>query len=246
VVGPALFYGALFMVLYMAVEPYARRIWPSVLVSWSRLVGRKSRNWRDPLLGRSVLGGLVAGTVLLFVDYLAHVVLGAVQGGPVKPQMGNWDVLLGQRYALAEILETFLVDTILDAFVLAFLLVVAKVVLRRTWLAVVAAGLVSAIMSGFEIMSDFAMSGFAPSTPGAIVIAAIVVQTAVRIGVLLRFGLVGICAAVAVSGIGPLTRTADWTAWHSQPAIMAIVAVAALAAYGYWAATAGKRFVAEA
>ncbi len=51
--------------------------------------------------------------------------------------------------------------------------------------------------------------------------------------------------AAFLGNIGQLTRTADWTAWHSQPAIVAIVVIAALAAYGYWAATAGKRFAGE-
>ena len=41
-------------------------------------------------------------------------------------------------------------------------------------------------------------------------------------------------------------RIADWSAWHSQPAIMALVVVVALAAYGFWAATAGRSFAAEA
>ena len=235
VVGQGLFVGAIIMVLYTAIEPYARRVWPSMLVSWSRLLGRTSRAWRDPLLGRSVLGGLAAGTALLFVGYLTHVILGWVQEGPVKPSIGYWSGLLGQRYALATILGT-VTWSIGQSVSLTFMLVVGKLVLRRTWLAVVAAGVIYMFMSGLV----------QPTLEETIVIgtqAALV--TAVHIGVLLRYGLVGLIVAVFLGNIGQLTRTADWTAWHSQPAIMAIVVIAALAAYGYWAATAGKRFSGE-
>ena len=235
-VGTGLFYGALNISLYMAVEPYARRVWPSMLVSWSRLLGRTVPNWRDPLLGRSVLGGLAAGTVLLFVDYFSDVVLAAVQGGLVKPSIGDWNVLLGQRYALAKILQA-VEASISGAFFLACLLVFFRLVLRRTWLAVVAAIVISLILS----------LGSIPGTPelAIVVVAAILLNGAISIGVLLRFGLVGMIAAGFVVAMGNLTQTADWTAWHAQPAIMAMVAVAALAAYGYWAATAGKSFARE-
>ena len=236
VIATGLFFGAIIMLQYMAVEPYARRVWPSMLVSWSRLLGRTLRNWRDPVLGRSVLGGLAAGTVLLFVDYFARVVLASVQGGPVRPSIGDWDVLLGQRYARAEILQA-VTNSIGHSFFLACLLVVGRLVLRRTWLAVVAAIVISLIMSW----------GIVPGTPelAIVVVAAIVLGNVARIGVLLRFGLVGMIAAYIVVKIGPLTQTVEWTAWHSQPAIMAIIMIAALAAYGYWAATAGRSFARE-
>ncbi len=235
-VGTGLFYGAIIIMLYLAVEPYARRVWPSMLVSWSRLLGRTVPNWRDPLLGRSVLGGLAAGTVLLFVDYFSDVVLAAVQGGPVKPSIGDWNVLLGQRYALANILHA-VEASITGAFFLACLLVFCRLILRRTWLAVVAA-----LVILFPLSENFVTN---PLEHAIVLGTMIAIGNVVLIGVLLRFGLVGTIAALLVLRIGPLTLSADWTAWHAQPAIMAIVAVAALAAYGYWAATTGKSFAHE-
>ena len=225
------------MVLYMAIEPYVRRVWPSMLVSWSRLLGRTSRGWRDPLLGRSVLAGLAVGVALLFVPVLRQVILTSVLGGPVKPLIGPWDVLLGQRYALAHILGA-VINSLGQAFSLTFLLVVGKLVLRRTWLAVVTAGVIFMFVGGLAIRETLAET-IVYGTLGALF-------TALCLGVLLRYGLVGLVASVLVFRIGFLTLTADWTAWHAQPAIMATVAVAALAAYGYWAATAGKRLGGEA
>ena len=44
---------------YMAVEPYARRTWPQVMVSWQRLLNGRLR---DPLIGRDLLLGILAGS----------------------------------------------------------------------------------------------------------------------------------------------------------------------------------------
>ena len=103
----------------------------------------------------------------------------------------------------------------------------------------------SRAFQGSAIVISLILSlGRIPGTPelAIVVVAAILLNGAISIGVLLRFGLVGMIAADFVVAMGNLTQTADWTAWHAQPAIMAMVAVAALAAYGYWAATAGKSF----
>src|SRR6185503_14490705 len=43
----ALYGGAFVWVLYLALEPIVRRVWPDHLVAWSRLV---SGRWRDPLV----------------------------------------------------------------------------------------------------------------------------------------------------------------------------------------------------
>ena len=43
---------------YLAIEPYVRRLWPHALVSWVRLLDGR---FRDPLVGRDVLFGLLAG-----------------------------------------------------------------------------------------------------------------------------------------------------------------------------------------
>ena len=46
---------------YLAVEPFLRRRWPEVLVTWTRLLAGE---FRDPLVGRDVLIGCAAGCLL--------------------------------------------------------------------------------------------------------------------------------------------------------------------------------------
>ena len=59
--GMALFVAVVCWIGYMAVEPYARRVWPNVLVSWQRLL---NGGIRDPLMGRHLLLGILVGAAV--------------------------------------------------------------------------------------------------------------------------------------------------------------------------------------
>jgi len=58
----SLFAAVMIGLIYLALEPYVRRRWPSLIISWNRLlVG----DWHDPMVGRDVLVGGVLGLVTL-------------------------------------------------------------------------------------------------------------------------------------------------------------------------------------
>ena len=57
-VGYCLFWSGAAWVVYMAVEPLARRHWPQLLVSWTRLIAGR---YGDPLVGRDLLIGTFLG-----------------------------------------------------------------------------------------------------------------------------------------------------------------------------------------
>ena len=55
--------GAALWILYVALEPYARKFWPGLMLGWSRLLSghiRDSRVGRDVLVGPRVRHGLGA------------------------------------------------------------------------------------------------------------------------------------------------------------------------------------------
>jgi hypothetical protein len=75
--GLGLFVGGVMYLVYLALEPFVRRSWPTLLVGWSRaLAGRVP----DPLVGRDLLVGVVAG--------LALTALGQV--GQLLPRLLGW------------------------------------------------------------------------------------------------------------------------------------------------------------
>ena len=57
-VSTGLFISGFLWVLYLALEPYVRSKWPQTIVSWSRLL---TGRFRDPLVGRDILYGVVLG-----------------------------------------------------------------------------------------------------------------------------------------------------------------------------------------
>ena len=54
----SVFYGVLLWTIYVALEPYVRKRWPQVLVSWTNLLAGRVG---DPVVGRDVLLGTALG-----------------------------------------------------------------------------------------------------------------------------------------------------------------------------------------
>ena len=63
-VSTAVFLGAFVWLAYIAIEPIVRRKWPELLFSWSRLI---SGRFRDPLVGRDVLAGILIGASMMLL-----------------------------------------------------------------------------------------------------------------------------------------------------------------------------------
>ena len=74
--------------IYISLEPYVRRWWPHTLISWARLL---SGRVRDPLVGRDILAGLLAGIGLVAL-LIARVEVSRRLGVVVSP--------LDQAYSL--------------------------------------------------------------------------------------------------------------------------------------------------
>jgi serine/threonine-protein kinase len=228
--------GLFAMVLYLALEPTARATWPSMLVSWTRLIGRARPGWRDPIVGRALLAGLVTGAFLLLLGSSAVKLTALWDGVPPPPPRGNWSVLLSQRDAWAAIVE-MVGWSVVETLILPFLLVLGRLLLRRTVAAILAGG---AIWIAPDILGELA--GREGKSTADIVIGLLFlgVILVMLILVVLRWGLVGLYGAGIVGLLGRhVAPTSDWNAWHAQPAILCLMVVGALAAYGCWAATGG-------
>jgi serine/threonine-protein kinase len=75
--GLGLFVGGVFYLVYLAIEPFVRRSWPTMLVGWSRaLAGRVP----DPIVGRDLIIGVVAGLLLTAIG----------QAGQWLPRLLGW------------------------------------------------------------------------------------------------------------------------------------------------------------
>jgi serine/threonine-protein kinase len=75
-IGLALFIGGAMYIVYLALEPFVRRSWPTMLVGWSRVVAGR---WRDARVSRDVLLGVGCGALIALSEF-AFVLLPPLAG----------------------------------------------------------------------------------------------------------------------------------------------------------------------
>ena len=218
-----LFRSVLWLV-YIALEPFARRRWPEALTSWSRLL---AGDWRDPLVGRHILIGCccAAGNVLL--QRLTPLIISALGGPGVVPQILNSSVLFGAKGIAAW--ATGLISIVpLVSFAYFFMLFLFRLLTRRDWVAAIVFALIFAVLNGLGT--------------GSLVFALI---NAAGIGfllfILLRVGLLAVSAAVAFSNIlytFPLTL--HFSAWYAGLGLTGLVLAVAFAGTAFYISLGGR------
>lgn len=232
-VGRALVLIGVMWVWYIALEPYVRRRWPHVLISWSRVLAGRVR---DPLVGRDVLVGGVAavatGLVLSIRDW-GNALLGQP---PLPPQPANWEYLSGLRFQIGSF---FAPAFVFFALLILFLLLGLRLLLRREWLAVAT---VLAIQAGIS----------ASDTPPGIPLASVIVHVsagtfawAILLLVTVRFGLLAASLTWFFATLSDTLTVWGLTGWQSGPSWTAIFIVTAITAYGFHAALGGRSLMRE-
>ena len=250
--GPGLvfFVPAFAWLLYIALEPHLRRVWPETMIGWSRLL---AGSLRDPLVGRDVLVAVLVAVGNALILGL-HTLLRRWSGRPPQFPVGassnpfdgmevSSDLLLGGRFALSRIIGSVMNIPVWAGIMLTFLLLfVLFVLLRRRSLAMAAMILgltvTYVVIHGGWLLANAPADHFAPSFADIALFAA--VQTAVIV-VAVRFGLLTMLVASFVSVL--LTQvpiTLDSSVPYASSARLIVATVIALAAYGWHTALAGR------
>jgi serine/threonine-protein kinase len=220
--GWALFAGLLTAAFYLALEPYVRRIWPSMIISWSRAMAGARR---DPLVGRDLLIGSAVGAMTCAVFLAGFLANGAVTG--VLPLLDVSPApLLGAR-VLASALVMTVTWCVFLALLHLLLLVGMRQFLRREWAGIAGAALVMGALNALPTPSPVHALPFE-----------FVANLAIFV-LLARVGLVATIAAFAVAAVLP-TYPVTWplTAWYSGIGLIGLGVCGALAVIGHRLATA--------
>ena len=219
----ALYYAAVFWFVYLALEPYVRRLWPQTLISWSRVLAGR---FRDPLVGRDVLIGATFG--------VAWVVLGRVtewngMASGAIPPAASLHALLGAGQVAGDLLQSIRIAIFLP-FILLTTFMVLRILLRYPWLA---AAVVWLIFTIFLVSAENAFAlGWIPF--GLIALSWVILIT--------RFGLLAFVAGVFVQlTLVRFLTTTDLAAWYADGTLFAFAVVLALAAYGFYLSLAGQK-----
>ncbi len=221
-ISTSLFLAGLVLVLYLALEPYVRRRWPQGIISWSRLL---MGQFRDPLVGRDLLFGVLLGLTWTLL-YLLRQVLTLRLGD--SPGLYSATYLTGARPALAAWLMHVPLS-IQSTLVFFFVFLVFRVILRKEWLAAIA--FVALFASMKLVGSDFLKV--------EAVLQVLVYATAVL--VVIRFGLVALAAGMfSADVLLNVPLTADLSNWYAANGVLVTLSILALASWGFYTALGGR------
>jgi serine/threonine-protein kinase len=200
---------------YMAVEPYTRRSWPKLLVSWQRAL---SGRLRDPLVGRDVLLGALAGAAGATL-LMASTPLTDASPANVDSSFGR-----GMLSALGMSVQVFTLASII-AFLQLVLLTTMTKVLRRRWLGMAATGLLLVVLGAPRSATSLAIHIF---------------LAVLALAILGRVGMLGMVSYFVVSASVVTVPPLNFTQWYAGLAVIGLSVPLALLVYGFYVSLGGQ------
>jgi serine/threonine-protein kinase len=211
---------------YVAIEPFARRRWPRILISWSRLLDGRVF---DAMVGRDILVGLAGGVVITVVTHMTAVIpiwLGLAQPLPLMTSNNSLSSLAGFASGLLWLVNSSVTRAAAVIAVFVFL----RGLLRNQTATVVAA----LILLGLGVL-DYATG------PMALRAAAIAIVMPIALLLIFRFGLLALAAEALVAETAqrcPLTL--DRSSWYFGQSLLVLSLIAAIAIVAFWRSLGGK------
>lgn len=216
---------ALFLwMLYLALEPFARRKMPTLLISWNRLL---AGSFRDPMIGRDLLAG---AAFALFAQVLSHTnyfYASLRHMPPPTPDFSALGILVGGRAPFAMLLSQ-LATSIFNGLAILLMLVILQILLRNKWIA-------GAAFCSIWIVKVAAGGGspFQAYFIQAVDIAAVVF-------LIWRFGLLAMTVYIFVEALVSAPLTPDTSAWYAWIGWLGVAIIAAIVIYGARIGLAGQ------
>ncbi|MBV9242605.1 MAG: hypothetical protein JO314_11415 [Acidobacteria bacterium] len=219
-ISQALCLAALVWLLYVAVEPYVRRRWPEMMVSWSRVLAGQ---WRNPLVARDILIGLLTGilcSILLRLEDLLRLLIGAL---PIDLQnsfpINSW---VGTRRFIDTVFVAEMNSAIFIGLFFFFVLFLLRVITRRRWAAAI---LLAVILS---------VPGLVGSQSYLVVFTSVVIAI-----VAARFGLLALTVLFFFNDF--MLMIDNFAPWFVSYAIVSYVFVLALAGWAFHTSLGGQK-----
>ena len=214
--------------IYLALEPYVRRRWPSLIISWNRLlVG----DWRDPMVGRDILVGGMLGLGHTATIYVT-VMLATWTGGRTGPNAGlNISYLESIRHLWASFLMHLPLG-VFAAFFLLLLLVLLVTIFRKQWLATAVFWILIFSVEGLAFGGGGRWTGLLGTA---------LISTITVVGIA-RFGLLAMISRSIFFELSFHNAiTSDFSSWYFGNTIFAAVVLFGLAIYGFYISLAGQK-----
>ena len=211
--------------LYIALEPYVRRRWPTTLVSWSRLL---AGGFQDPLVGRDMLVGCLSGASSTALGRLWWFVPTWLGYPPLQPSSGPQVQFLGARAIVADVAGMLMSAPVFWLAAL-FVLVLLRALLRKEWAAAVAWVLLFTVVSA-------AGNQFVPMA-----LVFFLFLNCLFVFLMIRFGLLTLVTNfVFWYVLTNLPLTTQSSAWYAGIGLAGILLLAAIALYAFYTSVGGQ------
>jgi serine/threonine-protein kinase len=225
--GRAIWTGVFTLLLYMAIEPHVRRMRPHTIISWTRLL---SGRLRDPLVGRDILLGGCTAILMTFSQYGHWTASTWFGGAPPRPMMTDFRALGGLLPQIGGILQR-IPEAIYMPMICLMVLLIFRLVLRHTWLSLIAFFVVFIWMYPAPTTSEL----FALDVAGR------TVYGLLAFTLLLRFGILPLMFAMFFNSLlVAYPMMFDLSLWYSTTTTITALVIAVPCAYGFYVALAGQ------
>jgi serine/threonine-protein kinase len=219
----------IFWTVYVALEPYVRRLRPDALLGWSRLL---AGHIRDPRVGRDLLIGMTFGVTLALIDVAKATIVPVLGYEAPIPRYGTSEAMLGDGSGAfwAALLESL--AAVGGALFATFGMVIARLLLRVRWLALIVTMLFLSLIAVND-MSAMPVSLLFPLASGALL-------TVVAI----RFGLLSLVVTWFAWGIiGAVPMTLEFSHWRAEASNWTLALLVGLTLFGFYASRGGQRLL---
>ncbi len=229
-VSPAIFTAVEFWLFYTALEPYARRVYPHALVTWTRIA---RGGFNDALVGRHILIGLLLGSAsVLCTTLLAGGFRVLMQDSFAISVFGRTGALLTGPSGVAASTASAIVTAILVGTGTMLPLVIGQLVFKRRWVGyvILVIGLAAITGQGLVLNRVDSLIGIAIS---------MIPVLSIRSGGLLALVTTHLTIYLGLS----LHSGLDWSHWFTAPTLIPASLLAALLFFSAKAACGGRTFL---
>lgn len=227
--GEALYVAGFMWVLYMAAEPYARRRWPEMLISWTRVLSGSVYNAR---VGRDLLFGALGGVLMALLQNGVNALPVWFRVGNVLPTVPSELGLRGTASALAMVFLNCSMAVQWALATMSFLLV-TRLIVRHDWLAVI----ISGVSLGLVVLAADNL---------VLAVTAAMLCSVIIYGLLFRFGLLSVALALLFYfGLRRWPVTLDFSQWFAWRSVFCLLVLVTIAVYGLFAVNAGRSIFSE-
>jgi serine/threonine-protein kinase len=218
--------------LYLAIEPYVRKIWPNALIAWARLARGQ---WKDPAVARETLIGITAfvgGTVLAQLGWIGLVFF---RNRPGVNLYGS-PFLLGDFAGFLVEIPHSVALAMFFSMVLYFVFLIFRLLTRRDW---------ATILVPIAILVAFSLHRILQAEGDAAIrimgLFTLLVFTTLFVLILIRVGLIAAMVFLFVfEWLPKIPLTLDTSEFFAPQGIFGLLLLLAIVTYGFRYSLAGQ------